>query len=139
MKIAIVHHPTIEVETSHIKVPMEQLDNIENATCTEILLRGTLDYVHKRQDLIKTCIKKLRYGGTLIVVGNDSFCIGNMLANGYSFPEEKTISIIYEGRQSISSAFAMTEILEALGLVVGGVNFSDYEYIIDGVREKPNV
>ena len=66
-------HPKYEpvVQPQQTRVTIENLPSIDDGSCPEIILSDTLDFVYNREEVLQEVVKKLKYGGTIVINGVD--------------------------------------------------------------------
>lgn len=96
---------------------LSNLDTVSAGSCDEILLHDTLDYISNRVEGLKRVISKLKYGGTLVVEGNDIIDWARNIFIAHD-DLDKINEYLYEGRQSADCINNMCQNLSVLGLEI---------------------
>ena len=103
MKIALYLPGIVDgSEDGYQYVDLAQVIDIDNGSCEEILLDNCLDYVSQRKDFLSEIVKKLRYGGKIIVSGLDLHQVGRQITNGF-ITTDNVVSSITEPPLSLNS------------------------------------
>jgi len=117
-------------------IEMNQLNGIPDACCTLLHLGNCCDFVSNQNELLQQCIKKLRYGGQIIVEGTDlaetSF---GMAHNIISLNQAQ--DLLFKGRNSCTTIYDVTNILQQFNLNILKKRLMQYRYFIRA--ERPNV
>ena len=138
MKIAIYLPGIVEASESNCEqIDVSEVGSLDNAAYEEIFVGTCLDFIEQRNDFTEELVKKLRYGGKIIVGGSDAYEISRATMTRNINLEEMN-SILYGGRYSISSVFDMIGRLEQLGLKTIHKRVNNFKYTIIAERPKPN-
>ena len=138
MKIALYLPGIVDgSEDGYQYVDLAQVIDIDNGSCEEILLDNCLDYVSQRKDFLSEIVKKLRYGGKIIVSGLDLHQVGRQITNGF-ITTDNVVSVMYNKRQSASTIDEMTGLLQSASLNILSKQISDINYTLIAQSELPN-
>ena len=138
MKIALYLPGIVDgSEDGYQYVDLAQVIDIDNGSCEEILLDNCLDYVSQRKDFLSEIVKKLRYGGKIIVSGLDLHQVGRQITNGF-ITTSNAASVLYNKRQSSSTIDEMQALLELGSLTIISKQLSDISYTLIAQRGVPN-
>jgi len=116
MKITVITSNTQTISDSDsIKVPLNELSSVENASCLIINLADAMDYVpfNQRKDVLNLAISKLRPGGEIYISGSDMYAIGHYIIEQLTSAEQINTSL-YGGRLSCNTMFDVTELCREL-------------------------
>ena len=132
MKVNLTTHESqfIDGYENHILSP-QNLDQIPNAICTEILMVDSLDYAPP--DTLSNTVKKLRHGGTIQVVSTDLFEISRAIFLGL-LPMEECNLHLTNGRMKIVPLIQVQQQLEGLGLNIVEMAMKNIKYDIKAKR-----
>ncbi len=142
MKIKI-NHPKQD-ETQDIKNPdissltIDDIKKLEDSICTELYAGVVLDYYINRNEVLTMLVKKIRYGGKLILYGTDLLCVAFSFSSG-SINSQQASDTLYGGKQSTSSMEHMCELLKSMGLNILTTNLINDRYTITAQRPEINV
>lgn len=137
MKIYITkEQPKIQDEEILVVHP-DELDKIENASCTLVKLGDTLDFYTNRFELLGGALSKLRYGATLSMEGVD---IGVLTRSAYNgrYSNQELNDIIYRGRASVSDLDETKRFLLEHGMTIKVVRYEDHKFYLEAERPKPS-
>lgn len=138
MKIALYLPGIVDgSEDGYQYVDLAQVMDIDDGSCEEILLENCLDYVSQRKDFLSEIVKKLRYGGKIIVSGIDLHQVGRQITNGF-ITTSNAASVLYDKRQSSSTIDEMQALLELGSLTIISKQLSDISYTLIAQRGVPN-
>ena len=138
MKIALYLPGIVDgSEDGYQNVDLAQVMDIDDGSCEEILLENCLDYVSQRKDFLSEIVKKLRYGGKIIVSGIDLHQVGRQITNGF-ITTSNAASVLYNKRQSSSTIDEMQALLELGSLTIISKQLSDISYTLIAQRGVPN-
>ena len=138
MKIALYLPGIVDgSEDGYQYVDLAQVMDIDDGSCEEILLETCLDYVSQRKDFLSEIVKKLRYGGKIIVSGIDLHQVGREITNGL-ITTSNAASGLYNKRQSSSTIDEMQALLELGSLTIISKQLSDISYTLIAQRGVPN-
>lgn len=129
MKTIIVTHN----KPKEGEINPQDIENIIDGSIDVIGLGPTLDYVEKRDQLLTDIVKKLRYNGTIELVGSDVFDI----ARGLYVCElnlDDAHNFLYNGRQSCDTLQNVVNTLEELGLKVNIKRIHKFTYYVKATR-----
>ena len=124
-------------EDGYQYVDLAQVMDIDDGSCEEILLENCLDYVSQRKDFLSEIVKKLRYGGKIIVSGIDLHQVGRQITNGF-ITTSNAAAVLYDKRQSSSTIDEMQALLELGSLTIISKQLSDISYTLIAQRGVPN-
>ena len=134
MKIQLVTKNTTQYEDCQI-VQLNDLQKIENATCTLIHMGNCLEFVNG--SLLEVALKKLRYGGRIIIEGTDLLEV----IYGY-FRDVITLqevqALLFIGRHACYTLENMVNVLRAAGLTIISNRLTQYRYTITAERSYEN-
>ena len=138
MKIVIYLPGIFETnEDGYEQIDLSEVASLDDAAYEEILVGDCLDFIEHRDEFLKELVKKLRYGGKIIVAGADIYEISRAIMNR-NLSLEEINSTIYDGRYSISSVFDMTRKIQKLGLKPTHKRANDFKYTIIAERPTPD-
>ena len=138
MKIALYLPGIVDgSEDGYQYVDLAQVMDIDDGSCEEILLENCLDYVSQRKDFLSEIVKKLRYGGKIIVSGIDLHQVGRQITNGF-ITTSNAASVLYNKCQSSSTIDEMQALLELGSLTIISKQLSDISYTLIAQRGVPN-
>ena len=138
MKIALYLPGIVDgSEDGYQYVDLAQVIDIDDGSCEEILLENCLDYVSQRKDFLSEIVKKVRYGGKIIVSGIDLHQVGRQIRNGF-ITTSNAASVLYDKRQSSSTIDEMQSLLELGSLTIISKQLSDINYTLIAQRGVPN-
>tara|TARA_R100000988_G_C3965440_1_gene148528 strand:- start:115 stop:534 length:420 start_codon:yes stop_codon:yes gene_type:complete len=138
MKIALYLPGIVDgSEDGYQYVDLAQVIDIDDGSCEEILLENCLDYVSQRKDFLSEIVKKVRYGGKIIVSGIDLHQVGRQITNGF-ITTSNAASVLYDKRQSSSTIDEMQSLLELGSLTIISKQLSDINYTLIAQRGVPN-
>ncbi len=110
MKIVIKPPTEAEIfrEPDEALVPLLEMHNIPNSSCTSVRLDDGMDYVpyEQRKQLFDVAFTKLRYGGEMVVTGTDLYAISHSLISK-SISIEEAQGDMYTHRMSSSTMDAI--------------------------------
>jgi hypothetical protein len=150
MKVHIYHHGAEEqpdaVNICLDAVPdgVEALNElVDNAEAIQIILEEALDYVPltKLADFLETTVRKLRHGGTLIVVGTDALAVAKDFSQ-YKIPIEEFNVMLHGGEQGPHQVKTATLTMHGVvnflrneyGLKILRQTIDDYTYVVEAQR-----
>ncbi len=93
------------------------IDSVSAASCDEILLHDTLDYIPNRIEGLQKVVSKLKYGGTLTIEGNDLIDWARNIFITHKNLDEANREL-YDGKQSIDDINNVCYNLEQFGLEI---------------------
>ena len=138
MKIAIYLPGVFETsEDGYEQIDLSEVASLDDGAYEEILVGDCLDFVEQRNEFTEELIKKIRYGGKIIITGSDIYEISRATMNR-SLCLEEINSIVYDGRYSISSIFDMLKKVQELGLKPIHKRANDFKYTIIAERPAPD-
>jgi len=138
MKIDIVGNPN-EATSGYKPVLISQdgsidLFDVSDSECLEIRANGVLDKFKASQfeNSFVSLLKKIRLGGKLVLSGLDCNILSRQLISGQL--DEKSLGLIVESCNSISSLKTVANILQRQGLKIQTQKLSGYTYHIVATR-----
>jgi len=136
MKIYVTHEHSRNVSTDYRIVPLVELEGIEPSSCLEVDINDTADYIpfKEREELYKLAVSKLRYGGKLVMKGNDLYRLGQIIAGGRLSIPVANIGL-FSGRLSADTMMSVLAQLKELSIQADKYYY-DHEliYSIQGTR-----
>jgi len=137
MKISLVARPTQQQTDNDdcIQVHISQLNDIENASCTEIQLLNTLEKVETPQEVLQQVIMKLRYGGTLIIVSTNILAVARDIINN-TIQFEEWQPLLYQ-KTFLPTLAYLKQLLKSYNLNILNTYYGNTQYAITAIR--PNV
>lgn len=137
MKIKITHTNQLQepLDDDYTSFKLEELNQLEDSICTELYIGDILDYHINRNEVLVMLIKKLRYGGTIVIHGVDIYTMALQLYTGIINGQQAT-QMLYSGRQSASTMEDVCSILRQCGLHILNVNISQHIYSITAHRHE---
>ena len=138
MKIAIYLPGIFEVETDgYEQVDLSEIGSLDDAAYEEIFVDSCLDFIQQRDDFTQELVKKIRYGGQLVISGSDIYEISRAVINR-NLRLEEINPVVYDGRYSVSSIFDMVRKIQELGLKPVHKRANDFNYTIIAERPLPD-
>ena len=128
MKLLIINQPQQVVEGYQVvdlRTGIEQLDQVVNNSCTDVVLTNCLDTLGKEdaRKVLGLASSKMRLGGKMVISGVELKCLcRNVLNNTMSSDDFSNIV------QSINCAFTSQEITQ----LVNGVGLNIDSILIQG-------
>lgn len=132
-------HPKYEpvVQPQQTRVTIENLPSIDDGSCPEIILSDTLDFVYNREEVLQEVVKKLKYGGTIVINGVDINLTAKGIVTGrIQLPEIK--ELMYNQKLSTDNLDNMLNNLRMLGLEPQTYNIQGYFYSVTARRPEPS-
>ena len=142
MKVKIKHpqqNPNQEPQQKDfIDFTIEDIQKLEDSICTELYIGNILDYYVNRDELFMLLVKKVRYGGKLIIHGID------LLGVAFDLSADKiniqtASQALYGGKQSATSLEYMRQMLTQFGFNITYSHISSPHYAITAQRPVPHV
>tara|TARA_B100000029_G_C17596174_1_gene964241 strand:- start:3382 stop:3783 length:402 start_codon:yes stop_codon:yes gene_type:complete len=130
VNLAMDESQFIDGYQNHIITP-ELLEQIPDATCTEILLIDSLDYIPT--ETLPVVIGKLRHGGTIQIVSTDLLEICRSIFLGL-LPMEECNTHLTNGRLKLIPLIQIKQQLESLGLQIVEMSMKNIKYDIKAQR-----
>ena len=130
VNLAIQEGQFIDGYQNHIISP-ELLEQIPDATCTEILLIDSLDYIPV--ETLPVVIGKLRPGGTIQIVSTDLLELFRSIFLGL-IPMEECNTHLTNGRLKLIPLIQIKQQLESLGLQIVEMSMKSIKYDIKAQR-----
>ena len=115
---------------------VNKINEIINNSCEYIIANTILDdfEIEQSNNIVGVLENKLRINGVLILSGNDSKILCNMLLSNKITVED--FSKVISDVKSISTAIDTMAKLESAGLKISDIKFNKYRYEITCVRER---
>lgn len=137
MKIKITHPKQFQepLDDDYTLFKLEDINQLEDSICTELYVGDVLDYCVNRNEVLVMLIKKLRYGGTIIINGVDIYTMALQLYTGVINGQQAT-QMLYSGRQSASTMEDVCSILRQCSTHILNVNISQHIYSITAHRQE---
>ncbi len=134
-KIYVVHTQEQQVSPEHIHY--SQLDVVSDASCDEINIGGTLDYIPgpHRIAVLQKILSKLRYEGSVEIEGADILAISRGIYYG-NLVSDNICALLYNGKNSIDSVSNLVLLLEQRGLPVTVRQHDGFLYYIKHKRKE---
>jgi hypothetical protein len=129
MKISIVLQTPIKPDPAYNYISPNDIVKIENYSCEEVLLEGTLDTIKDRNSFLLMCMEKLGSKGMLSIVGIDIVEISKYILSGQITIDEAN-TIIYGNRQSLDSIFKLITFLGTQGYTITDKRMLNYSYLV---------
>ena len=138
MRIALYLSGIIDgSEDGYEYVDISNIVDIDDASCEEILVGECLDYLSQRKDFFAEIVKKVRYGGKIVISGLDLNQVGRQITNG-AINTGNVSELVYNKRHSISNVYEVAETLTKSGMHVTSKTISDINYSVIAERGVPN-
>jgi len=138
MKIAIYLPGVFETnEDGCEQIDLSEVGSLDDGAYKEIFVGSCLDFIEQRDTFVQELVKKIRYGGKIIITGSDLYEVSRAAMNR-NLTLEQITSLLYGGRYSISSIFDMVDMVRELGLKVINKRVDDFKYTIIAERPTPN-
>ena len=138
MKIAIYLPGVFETgEDGYEQVDLSEVASLDDGAYEEILVGSCLDFIEQRDEFTKELVKKIRYGGKIIITGLDIYEISRAVINR-NLRLEEINPVVYDGRYSVSSIFDMVKKIQELGLKPIHKRANDFNYTIIAERPLPD-
>lgn len=120
------------------QVSVQELQNIPNGSCEELLVYDCVDYIDAKQkgEFLNLLISKIRYGGQIILEGVDLEEISRSLMQGQLTCAEAR-NFLYRGN-NIFSASEVISFLESKKLQIEHKRINNYVYTIRAKRPNPS-
>ena len=113
MKIVITH-PFMTSVTNNDEIPIKinDLDNVENASCTHVHLADCMDYIpfEERFKLLTMAYNKLRNGGELTLSCTDMVAVGHFIYHKIADIKQLN-TVLFSGRLSCDSVYSILEFI----------------------------
>jgi len=137
MKIKITHTNQLQepLDDDYTSFKLEELNQLEDSICTELYIGDVLDYCVNRNEALVMLIKKLRYGGTIVIHGVDICTMALQLYTGIINGQQAT-QMLYSGRQSASTMEDICSILRQCGLNILNISISQNIYSVTAHRQE---
>jgi len=138
MKIDIVGKPEEAISGYKPVVINEDgfvdLFDVSDSECLEIRANGVVDKFKASQleSNLVALLKKVRLGGKLVLSGLDCNILSRQVISGQL--DEKSLGVIVENINSISSLKTVSKILQSQGLQIQTQKLSGYTYQIVATR-----
>lgn len=142
MKIKI-NHPKQDNNTD-IENPdtttltIDKIQKLEDSVCTELYVGTVLDYYVNRNDMLTMLVKKIRYGGELILCGTDLLSVAFLFSSG-SINSQQASDMLYNDKRSTSSIEDMCQMLTNMGFLINHTTIINNQYTITAQRPDINV
>ena len=117
-------------------VSVAQLEQVPNASCNLIHIGNCGDFIGNYTTFYQLVCGKLRYGGHVVVEGNDLMEISFALNRGFMTPADAQ-QLVCMGRQICITRDEAEATLQGCGLNIVKSRLSQYKYSIRA--ERPNV
>lgn len=117
------------------KVHLNNIDEIYDGMLTELYLPFTLEY-HNNAELMNKILRKVAYGGKIIIHGYDLYELSYGYSN-YLFTEEKFKEIILN-KVNIFSIDSIIKLLETHNYTITSKVILNKTYLVQGQRNEPN-
>lgn len=128
-------HPQINSNVTYLH--LTQIQNIDNAICTQIKINNCLDYALERDQLLSIIVDKLRYNGILSISGVDLDEVIHCASIGLVTTEE-LIQLLYAGKMSADTYDNIIQKLVEKKLTIEHQNIDNYQYFVTAIRKLPN-
>jgi hypothetical protein len=117
------------------RVEINQVNAIPDASCNLLHVGNCLDFIQNSQEALPQFVKKLRYGGQIVIEGVDLVEVGMGVSNN-TLPIPQAQSLLFSGRQSCTTMDIMIQVVRQLGLRPIKTRLMQYKYLIRA--ERPN-
>ncbi len=122
-----------QINDNIVYLHISNVNSIEDATCLSIELNNCLDYVLKRQEMLRTVVQKLRIDGVLSLNGIDLDSIAYNYNSG-TLNLSQTQQLLYAGRTSIDTLGNMAAQTSAYGLKTIKQTLDNNQYFLKAQR-----
>jgi len=112
---------------------IQNLSQVPDASCEEVLCQNVLDMVQNRQDALNLVHSKVKRGGKLVIGDLDLMTFATGIVTG-DLTEAQACEVIAKS-VSMQSVSAAIKSLQGLGLRVVNKKLNNSYYLIEGVRE----
>jgi hypothetical protein len=129
MKISMILQPPIKPDKEYTYISPDQIGQIENYSCEEIILEGTLDSIKDRYAFLTVCMEKLRSKGTLSIIGIDIVELSKYIISGQVTIDDAN-NVIYSNRQSLDNIFKLVNFFATKGYAVVDKRILNYSYFV---------
>ncbi len=136
MKIYITLKPSDQHVGDCKNVDFNELSKIPDASCKYIHANDCCDFILERPTFIKQLVKKLKYGGQIIIEGTDVVNVSFGISRG-NLTAEEIQALLYNGRLYCDTMLNTKEYLMNFGLTILLNRITQYKYSI--TAERPNV
>lgn len=114
-------------------IDITNLDNIPDAICKFIHLGSCCDFSPNGVELLQRVVKKLRYGGHILLEGTDLVEVSYSIANDTLLLQDAQV-LLFQGRHSCSNINDMVQSLQQLNLGIIYKRLMQYKYSIRAER-----
>ncbi len=121
--------------SAHIGFTLDKLQQFEDSICTEMHVGHLLDYHQNRDEILTMLVKKIRYGGNIIIYGTDLQTIATDFVNG-DINEQQAMTALYNKKQSCSTLEYMKDMLTGMNMKIVNHNIIGNIYTI--TAQRPN-
>ena len=132
---AISNEQQIQTEGKHNIVPLNNLNDIHQASCDDILVHDCCDYIPQRTQVLQAIASKLRYGGTVHISGIDFLEVAHALVRGEILLRD-THNLVYSGKSACSTLSDIVKELRTMGMDIVSNRLDGYSYHIVAARPK---
>ena len=131
-------HPKYEpiVLPEQTRVTLDQLESIDDGSCPEIILSDTLDYVENRDEVLQSIVKKLQYGGIIVINGVDLNLSAKAIVTGRLNLQDAR-DLMYNKKLSVDTLENILNNLSYLGLETKKCKIQGYFYSVTAKRPEP--
>ena len=138
MKIALYLPEVFEPqEDGYNQVDISSIGELDDAAYEEILVSDNLDFVDDRDAFTDEIVKKIRYGGKVVVSGVDIFEVARGII-ARNIQAQDINQILYLRRCSVSNVFDICKKLSSLGLKIINKRINNYRYTVIAERPSPD-
>lgn len=120
-------------EPNTTSIDIVSLDTLEDASCDQIYVQHTLDYVLDRDNVMLTILQKMRHGGTIQIIGTEIIKVARD-----TITQEIDITqinqLLYNNKLSISSLYNVSKTLNSHKLTILSMRQDGYSYSITAQR-----
>ena len=124
-------------EDGYSQVDLSNVGDLDDAAYEEVLVGDSLDFIDDRDSFVDEIVKKLRYGGKIIMSGVDIFEVSRGIISK-QVKNSDINQILYLRRCSVSNIFDMANKLSSLGLRIIKKRTNNYRYTLIAERPSPN-
>jgi hypothetical protein len=124
-------------EDGYSQVDLSDVGDLDDAAYEEVLVGDSLDFIDDRDSFVDEIVKKLRYGGKIIMSGVDIFEVSRGIISK-QVKNSDINQILYLRRCSVSNIFDMADKLSSLGLRIIKKRTDNYRYTLIAERPSPD-
>ena len=125
--------PNQITEPEYTEIKDLDIQEVSDGSCDNLFMGEVLEYTPDPRAFLDICIKKLRYGGSLVVNGRD---LDIMIRDCWAkrLTTDQLRSLIYSGKSSVWSMNEICQMLSDSGLEIQKKDILQYDYTIGAKR-----